>query len=204
MVPDLMAPSRLKRPLRITLGIALGLIVYMTLQAVSIHRYGFSDDGRSADCAIVLGTAAWHNKPSPAFTERINQGIRLYQEKRVHFIILTGGFGKNAPFAESEVALQYCLDQGIPKEAIILEKNSQTTLENLSEAKSLMDEQGWSSALVVSDPWHLKRGVAMARHVGIDAHPSGTTSTRFESPKAQSGFLLRELYSYHHFLFFGR
>lgn len=204
MVSDLMVPSRWKRPLRITLGIVLGLIVYMTLQAVSIHRYGFSDDGRSSDCAIILGTAAWHNKPSPVFTERINQGIRLYQEGRVRFLILTGGFGDGAPFAESEVALQHCLDHGIPREALFLEKSSQTTLENLSEAKTLMDEHHWTSALVVSDPWHLKRGVAMARHVGIDAHPSGTTSTRFESPKAQSGFLLRELYSYHRFLFFGR
>jgi uncharacterized SAM-binding protein YcdF (DUF218 family) len=198
-----MEPSRRKKNLRIFLGVTLALLAYLTLQAVSIHRFGFSDDGRSADCAIVLGAAAYHNKPSPVFTERINQGIRLYQEERVKFIILTGGFGDGAPFAESEVALDYCLDQGVPREALLLETKSKHTQENLKEAKLVMDERGWKTALVVSDPWHLKRALAMAHSKGIDAQPSGTTSSRYESPKARAGFLLRELYFYHQFIFFG-
>ena len=198
-----MEPSRRKKNLRIFLGVTLALLAYLTLQAVSIHRFGFSDDGRSADCAIVLGAAAYHNKPSPVFTERINQGIRLYQEERVKFIILTGGFGDGAPFAESEVALDYCLDQGVPREALPLETKSKHTQENLKEAKLVMDERGWKTALVVSDPWHLKRALAMAHSKGIDAQPSGTTSSRYESPKARAGFLLRELYFYHQFIFFG-
>ncbi|MDE0826947.1 MAG: YdcF family protein [Akkermansiaceae bacterium] len=198
-----MEPSRRKKNLPIFLGVTLALLAYLTLQAVSIHRFGFSDDGRSADCAIVLGAAAYHNKPSPVFTERINQGIRLYQEERVKFIILTGGFGDGAPFAESEVALDYCLDQGVPREALLLETKSKHTQENLKEAKLVMDERGWKTALVVSDPWHLKRALAMAHSKGIDAQPSGTTSSRYESPKARAGFLLRELYFYHQFIFFG-
>lgn len=198
-----MEPSRRKKTLPIFLGVTLALLAYLTLQAVSIHRFGFSDDGRSADCAIVLGAAAYHNKPSPVFTERINQGIRLYQEERVKFIILTGGFGDGAPFAESEVALDYCLDQGVPREALLLETKSKHTQENLKEAKLVMDERGWKTALVVSDPWHLKRALAMAHSKGIDAQPSGTTSSRYESPKARAGFLLRELYFYHQFIFFG-
>lgn len=199
-----METPRWKKPLRIFLGAFLALLVYLIFQAYSIHRFGFSDDGRSADCAIVLGAAAYHNKPSPVFTERINQGIRLYQEERVRFIILTGGFGEGAPFAESEVALDYCLEQGVPREALLLETKSKHTLENLREAKLVMDERDWTSALVVSDPWHLKRAVAMARSSDIEAHPSGTTSTRYESPKTRAGFLLRELYFYHQFIFFGR
>ena len=198
-----MEPSRRKKKLPIFLGVTLALLAYLTLQAVSIHRFGFSDDGRSADCAIVLGAAAYHSKPSPVFTERINRGIRLYQEERVKFIILTGGFGDGAPFAESEVALDYCLDQGVPREALLLETKSKHTQENLKEAKLVMDERGWKTALVVSDPWHLKRALAMAHSKGIDAQPSGTTSSRYESPKARAGFLLRELYFYHQFIFFG-
>lgn len=197
-----MAPSRWKRSLHIALGGLLAIALYLALQAVSIHRYGFSDDGRRADCAIILGAAAYHNKPSPVFTERINQGIRLYRENRVRHLILTGGFGEGAAFAESEVAFKYCLERGVPQSALLLETNSQTTYQNLTEAKALMETQGWTSALVVSDPWHLKRAVRIAKTLGIQAHPSGTTSTRYESPKARAGFLLRELYFYHQTLLF--
>ena len=81
--------------------------LYFSWQAVSIHPYGFRDDGRSADCAIVLGTAAWHNKPSPVFEERLNHAIKLYEDGRVKALVLTGGFGTNAPKSESQVAKTY-------------------------------------------------------------------------------------------------
>ncbi len=199
-----MASARRKKIVRVTAGIVAAGLVYFALQGWSIHRFGFSDDGRRADCAIVLGAAAWHNKPSPVFKERINHAITLYKNNRVPHIILTGGFGDGAPFAESEVALKYCLDNGIPQSAISIETNSQTTLQNIEEASKLLDARSASTALVVSDPWHLKRATAMAHKLGIDAHPSATPSTRFESPKARLHFLLRELYFYHVFLVFGK
>ena len=198
-----MPTARRKKILRIVAGVVALAFIYLGLQAWSIHRFGFSDDGRHADCAIVLGAAAWHNKPSPVFKERINHAITLYKAKRVPHIILTGGFGDGAPFAESEVALKYCLNKGIPQSALSIETTSQTTLQNVQEAGKILASRGDRSALVVSDPWHLKRATTMARHLGIDAHPAGTPSTRFESPKARLHFLLRELYFYHHFLLLG-
>ena len=179
-------------------------LLYLGWQGISIHSYGFRDDGRRADCAIVLGTAAWHHKPSPVFQERLNHAIELFKQGRVKAIVLTGGFGDGAPMAESQVAKTYCLERGIPEEALHLETRSQTTVENLAEAEKLLKEQGMTSALIVSDPWHLKRGVLIARRNGIDASQSGTNTTRFKSFKARTTFLIRELYLYHIFLFFGR
>lgn len=180
------------------------LLVYAGWQAFSIHRYGFRDDGRAADCAIVLGTAAWHHKPSPVLQERINHAIRLYREDRVSAIVLTGGFGEGAPRSESRVAYDYCLEQGIPAEDLLLEEVSHTTYENLVEAEKLLQRENLRSALVVSDPWHLKRAVLIARRLGIDASQSGTTTSRYESFQSRANFVLRELYLYHLFLILGR
>ena len=189
---------------RILLGVILTAFFYTTWQIVSINRYGFRDDGRSADCAIILGTAAWHNKPSPVFKERINHAIKLYQEGRVKALVLTGGYGKGASFSESQVARTYCLERGIPAEALFLETKSQTTVENLTEAKKLLVAEGFRTALIVSDPWHLKRGVLVAQRQGIDAYQSGTETSRYESSKSRRKFVMRELYLYHVFLLFGR
>ena len=194
-------PLKLRRLILCFLGT---LALYFTWQIISISRYGFRDDGQNADCAIVLGGAAWHNKPSPVFQERLNHAINLYQEGRVTALVLTGGKGTGASFSEGEVARGYCLARGIPDEALFVEGSSRTTIQNLEEARKILDLQDFSSALIVSDPWHLKRGVLIARRQGIEASPSGTTTSRFESLKARTSFTLREFYLYHLYLLSSR
>ncbi|MBK6551808.1 MAG: YdcF family protein [Flavobacteriales bacterium] len=44
------------------------------------------------------------------------------------------------------------LSEGVPIEALIIEEKSRYTIENLIEAKSVMDSLGFTSALLVSDP----------------------------------------------------
>lgn len=197
-------PRRLGRVVKVVLVLIFAALLYTVWQVFSINAYGFRDDGRSADCAIILGTAAWHDKPSPVFKERINHAIKLYEEGRVKALVLTGGYGEGAPISESQVARSYCLERGIPGEALFLEEKSRTTVENLTEAKKVLDAEGFSTALIVSDPWHLKRGVLIARRQGIDAYQSGTKTSRFESSKSRSNFVLRELYLYHVFMIIGR
>ena len=85
-----------------------------------------------------------------------------------------------------------------------MEGNSTPTLQNLEEARKILAGQDFRSALVVSDPWHLKRGVLIARRQGIKASPSGTTTSRFQSLKSRTRFTLRELYLYHRYLFLNR
>ena len=41
--------------------------------AVDIYWYGCQVSERSADAALVLGAAAWGNRPSPVYKERINE-----------------------------------------------------------------------------------------------------------------------------------
>jgi uncharacterized SAM-binding protein YcdF (DUF218 family) len=177
--------------------LCLVCLAYVVWQAWDINHVGYSDDGSAADCAIVLGAAAYHKKPSPVFKARIDHAIKLYREGRVGRILLTGGYGKNAEFAESEVAYAYCVAEGVPEEDILLEKKSQTTEQNLIEAKPLMEAQGMKTALLVSDPWHLKRGLAIAKKHGVSAKPSATRTSMYRSELSQWKFLLREMYYLH-------
>ena len=195
-------PRRFLR--RITACLAGLFAIYLIWQVIAVSRYGFKDDGRQADCAIVLGGAAWHDKPSPVFRERLNHAIKLYLDGRVGALVLTGGKGAGAPYSEGEVARDYCLERNVPEHALFMEGNSTTTIQNLEEAGKILDRQNFRSALVVSDPWHLRRGVLIARRQGIAASPSGTRTSRFQSLKSRSRFTLRELYLYHRYLFLNR
>jgi len=197
-------PAARRRLRRLIIGLSGLLSAYLVWQFIAIGRYGFHDEGLRADCAIVLGGAAWHDKPSPVFRERLNHAIKLYLEGRVEALVLTGGKGDGATYSEGEVAREYCLERNVPEEALFMEGNSTTTIQNLEEARKILAGQDFRSALVVSDPWHLKRGVLIARRQGIKASPSGTTTSRFQSLKSRTRFTLRELYLYHRYLFLNR
>ena len=59
------------------------------------------------------------------------------------------------------------------------------------------------SAIIVSDPLHMKRAVMMAGGLGINAVSSPTPTTRYRSLWTQLGFLIREIYFFHHYLITG-
>jgi uncharacterized SAM-binding protein YcdF (DUF218 family) len=173
----------------------LALLVWASSLAVEIYRYSSIEDAAPADAAIVLGTEVWGDQPSPVFRERINHAVDLYKAGTVRALIFTGGVGIGGPIAESEVEREYALDKGVAAEHIYVETESRTTLQNLRGAQEIVEQRELGRVLIVSDPLHMKRAVLMARDLGLDAHPSPTPTTRYQSWKSQLRFLLREVYN---------
>jgi len=173
------------------------LIVAQTAAVMgSIQAFSILSAPVKADAAIVLGAAVWRGQPSPVFRERINHAIELYQDGQVQKIIFTGGQGAGDDQAESEVARLYAIARGIPEDVIYIETLSTTTYGNLMEADKLAKQHSVDCVLVVSDPLHMKRAVTMAQDLGLEAHPSPTTTSRYQSLYTQLTFLIRETFTY--------
>jgi len=163
---------------------------------------GERDQAAKADAIIVLGAAAYDAKPSPVFQERIRHGLDLYEAGYAPLLIFTGGYGgSGARFSESQVARRYALKQGVPAKAILIETQSRNTVQNLVEAKRLMDQRGLHRVIIVSDPLHMARALRLSRAMGIDALASSTPSTRFRSLHTSWRFLAQEIYFFHRDLF---
>lgn len=186
--------------MRILKWLLLGFLLLVLGTGFSIYRYSFEQDTQPADAAIVLGAAVWGNQPSPVFEERIKHAIKLYQQKKVKALVFTGGFGKGQSFSESQVAKKYAINQGIPAQAIFIEQQSKTTLQNLEYAKPIVINNQWSRLLLVSDPLHMKRGIIMAEDLGLMIKPSPTQTSRYQSWQSKLKFLGREVYFYWHYL----
>jgi uncharacterized SAM-binding protein YcdF (DUF218 family) len=157
-----------------------------------VNAYASANDSSPADAAIVLGAAVWGSRPSPVFAERINHGVHLYQEGRVQAIIFTGGLGPGDRLSEAEAAKAYAVARGVPATDIYIETVSTFTYENVAQAAQIVEQQGFSRVLVVSDPLHMKRSVTIARDLGLDAFPSPTPTSRYRSWWSKLGFLVRE------------
>lgn len=180
----------------VTLLLTPVMLPFMAITALRIYFYANKNNVSKADAAIVLGAAAWGDKPSPVFQERINHAINLYKSGFVRRIIFTGGIGKNKKVAEATVGKKYAMVHGVKRADILTEAESKSTLGNIQNAKIVADEADLSKFLIVSDPLHLKRAVSMARDLGMDAHPSATPTSRFKSFKSKLVFLVRETCGY--------
>jgi len=173
-------------------------VLWLAGVATWIHLVGERDEAGPADAIIVLGAAAYDAVPSPVFRARIEHGLDLYRSGHAGVLIFTGGYGGGgARFAESQVARRYAMRNGIPERDILIESSSQTTYQNLFQARQLMLDHGLQSAIVVSDPLHMARALRLCRRLGIRAVGSPTPSTRFRSFRTRWEFLAREVYFFH-------
>ncbi len=189
-------------PLKFALGLLTILLTISILIGIRITNYSSTITRGRYDCAIVLGAQVNGSQPSPVFRARIDHGIALYQAGIVRHLIFTGGVGDLAQVAESVAAREIALSNGIPNLAILIETVSHTTLENLTTSKQIMRDRGLTTAIIVSDPLHLRRSIDMAQRIGLVATPSATPFTRYVSISSQLPFLLREIYfTIHHWLF---
>ena len=168
----------------------IGFSIWSVLvyNSYKIYSYSFEYSEVKSDVIIVLGTGIKDGEPSDVFKERINHGIYLYNNGISEKILFTGGMGKGQNQTESEVAKKYALAKGVPNSAIIIEEKSTSTYGNFKESKQIMDSLELKTALVVSDPFHMKRAMAFAEYYQIDCQPSPTKTTAFQSfiPKAMS------------------
>ena len=186
---DLVGKKRRWLPVFLSL---LALVALLIGVAASIWDYADVDEKQHADVIIVLGAATAGDTPSPVFRERINHGIWLYENGYADYLIFTGGKGDGENISEAEAAKNYGVLNGVPESAIYIETLSTITEENMENAKAIMEAQGFETAIIVSDPLHMKRAMVMAEDYGITAFASPTPTTMYRSLETKLPFLLRE------------
>jgi uncharacterized SAM-binding protein YcdF (DUF218 family) len=194
-----MLPLTFALILRFTLGLILILLLLVFLLMGSIYTYSLVTDTTAGDAAVVLSAAVFNDEPSPIFEARIKHAVDLYFAGTVQYIIFTGTY-RGDRLAESEVARDYALQQGVAPEHIYIETLSRITIENLQQAKLLADEQQFGRLLLVSDGLHMKRAMLMATDLGLNSHPSPIPASQYGGRRSQLRFWLRETWLYSNYL----
>jgi len=128
--------------------------------------------------------------------ERLNHAIDLYEDGTVQYLIFTGGQGSPNEAAEADVAAAYALAQGVPQEAILRETTSTNTVENLTNARQVAAANGLDTFLIVSTPFHMKRAMAIAADLKMEAYSSPTRSIQWISWLTKTRAFLQEVGSY--------
>lgn len=95
---------------------------------------------------------------------RLDYAIKLYKEGYADKILLSGGevrlIGYDGPQLWTKLATEYAISKGVLEEAIITGGITHSTFEEALDLRRVMEDYGFDSVIVVSDPPHMRR-VAM-------------------------------------------
>ena len=138
---------------------------------------GVKDDGWSAEAALLLG-----GRPTRA-VERALAAAQLYREGRVNVIVASGGVEwdyQGERISEATLMARILRSEGVPEEAIILENEARTTIENMIYGTLQLSrryDNFLEHVIIVTSVFHMKRSLALAkallpRKTKVSAYPS--------------------------------
>jgi vancomycin permeability regulator SanA len=155
------------RTKRVLLFTVLPIMLVFTLAAMWIVVDGLSDDIHAADVAIVPGnTVEKDGRPSARLQARLDQTIALYRQGLFPDVIVSGGMGREG-FDEAEVMKRYLVENGVPEGRIHVDGGGATTYLTARNAARMMRENGWQSAMVVSQYFHVPRMRLAVKRSGV-------------------------------------
>lgn len=154
--------------------LALAVVsIGLAASIAAIDAYGLVDRAQPADVIIVLGSQVNSGgRAGPSLARRADRATALYRQGYADRIICTGGFTSPGSVSEAQAACDRIVAAGVPREAMILEQRATSTEENAAFSAAIMREQGWRSAVIVSDGYHLLRAVWMFQRAGVEVYPS--------------------------------
>ena len=176
------------------LGWVIGLLLLVWgASLAAVYFYGLRDAARPSDAIIVLGAAQYQGRPSPVLRARLDHAISLHRDSIAPILIFTGGVGVGDTISEAEVGRRYALREGVEEQRIIVERAGLSTEQSIRTVARLMERRGMTSAVLVSDPFHMLRLRIVAGRHGIRSYTSPTRSSPIrEGTEAGWRHLLRE------------
>jgi uncharacterized SAM-binding protein YcdF (DUF218 family) len=162
-------------------GLVLLVVLVLAVTAVRVVRAGRTDaapegSGRRADVIVVLGAAQFDGRPQEYLRARLRHARALYLAGAASRILTLGGKRPGDRFTEADAGHQYLAGHDVPASRIVRVGEGSDTLQSIQAAARLMRARHWTSAVVVTDPWHELRSTAMLRDQAVAACGSPTTT----------------------------
>ncbi|WP_028067730.1 SanA/YdcF family protein [Solirubrobacter soli] len=136
-----------------------------------------------AQAALVLGAQVYRDgKPSIMLRDRVNAAADLYRAGRVDKLLLSGDHSRK-DYDEVGSMRRLLIDQGIPPQDIFTDHAGFDTWDSAQRARRVFDV---SSAVVVTQGFHMARALYDARRAGLKA-------TGFIADRRQYGTIMGKL-----------
>ncbi len=182
---------------RVVLAAVLAFVLLVGSTALAIWWTARHDSRPSADAIVVLGSAQYNGVPSSIFEARLEHARALYESGVAPVVVTVGGKKAGDQFTEAEAGRDYLAQAGVPSDALLAVPEGVDTLESMKVVGAAFREHGWTTAVLVTDPWHAMRAERMAEDNGIEAQSSPTRQgPAVQTRTTQFRYILRETAAY--------
>ena len=182
---------------RVVGALVLAVVLLVVSTATAIWWTARQDSKPPSDAIVVLGSAQYNGVPSSIFAARLEHALTLWEDGVAPVVVTVGGKAAGDAFTEAEAGRDYLNDAGIPSDALLAVPGGVDTLESMRAVGTAFDERGWSSAVLVTDPWHAMRAERMAEDAGMEAESSPTRQgPAVQTRTTQFRYILRETAAY--------
>lgn len=178
---------RLRRLRNLLVGLALVWSLAWSLPATSIwaggmlentYPYQAAAELPEADVIVVLGGQTANGRPNWFLPEvashkpsRTARAAEIYLAGRAPYVLPSGGAAEG-PVSEAEGMAQMLRQQGVPREALLLETASRNTYENAHLTTRVLHQNNLKKVLLVTSALHMPRSVATFDKQGVTVIPA--------------------------------
>ncbi|MEB3368830.1 SanA/YdcF family protein [Saccharopolyspora mangrovi] len=150
----------------VVLGVVAGgfLLPLVWAWGRSFGRVRDVDDVPAKDVALVLGAGVrWDGIPSRILQGRLDVARELFRTGKVQRIIVSGS-PESRGHSEPVVMRRYLVSHGVPESGVVLDESG---VDTYSSCRRASEEH--ASLTIVTTRFHLRRSIALARRLGVDA-----------------------------------
>ncbi|MGP4027791.1 YdcF family protein [Actinomadura sp. 3N407] len=210
--PEERPRGKRRRPLWFTIpvSVVLGLLAVAVLAPLTvgtrIWHQARQDERPRSDAIIVLGAAQYNGVPSPTLKWRLQHALNLYRDGVAPAIVTVGGKAPGDNYTEAGAGRTWLIQKGgVPAGKVFAVPVGRDTLESMRAVGKEFDRHHWSSAVIVTDPWHGLRSKKMAGDNGIEAAASPTRSgPSVQTRETQLHYIIRETGAYLSYVLLGK
>jgi uncharacterized SAM-binding protein YcdF (DUF218 family) len=193
-------PFRIVR--RLVAAVVLSLLLVVLGTATRVWWVARGDSHPRSDAIVVLGASQFDGRPSTVFRARLQHAKALFQDGVAPRVVTVGGAAPGDRYSEAAAGARFLQERGVT--AVPVEKG-RNTLESLKALEAEFDRRGWTSAVLVTDPWHSLRSRRMAEDLGIDATTSPSrTGPAVRDRATEVRYIARETAAYLYYRVFRR
>ncbi len=130
-----------------------------------------------ADAIVVFAGGVGENgKAGGGSPERVDEAVALYRGGYAPYMVISSGYVYS--FNEAQQLRDLAVAKGVPVGAIALEERATNTYQNVAFSDAILRDHHWTSILLVSSPYHMRRATMVWHKVAPEIAVTPTPPPR--------------------------
>ena len=179
-------------------ALSIAAAIILVIGGINFYMIGSTNDQvitnteaaalSDVDYILVLGASVHAGTPSTMLKDRLDTAITIYQGNSDDRFLMSGD-SSDQYYDEVGTMKSYCMEQGVPEEAIDLDPAGLSTYESV---ENVIKESNAGKVIIVTQRYHMYRALFLANHLGVDAYGVCATESHYTG---QTDREIREIFA---------